>query len=94
MTTSTAPATTYPAHSTAAKCGIVPGDWIVAGLTPDDAEIGMIVEISDDGETAIVAWDSGVRTPSAMQGAGIDVYARREWADDALHQRAFPEYGL
>jgi hypothetical protein len=87
MTTSTAPATTYPATSTAARYDIVPGDWIVAGTDPDGLDFGQILGISDDGETADVAWSGGVRTPCDLAPADVQVYVDQETAERRCEYR-------
>lgn len=79
MTTATK--TTLPADSTAARYGIVPGDWLVAGTDLDDLDVGQILSISDDGETADVAWSCGVRSECPLAPADVQVYETQEVAD-------------
>ena len=45
------------------------GDWVVAGDTCDDRDVGRIVAV--DGDTLDVAWDSGVRAPCSLD---VEVY--------------------
>ena len=52
------------------------GSWIVAGRG-EDRDAGKIVSI--DGDVAVVAWESGVRTPCTLD-AHVEVYSSRSEA--------------
>jgi len=57
----------------------VTGDWVVAGRTSEDRDVGQIVSLH--GATATVAWLSGTRTDLDLSGDDVEIYCRREQAE-------------
>ena len=64
---------------------IVVGDWVVAGGR-DDLDCGEIVAL--DGDTAEVAWQSGVRTSLDVSADDVDVYSTKAKAEARYTERS------
>jgi len=65
-----------------------PGDWVVAGYG-DDLDIGRIVELV--GDTATVAWDTGVRTTCDLSDGDVEVFSSKDAAEARYEERRAAE---
>lgn len=67
------------------ECGIVVGDWVVAG-EGEGLDVGRIGELKAD-DVALVWWESGVATPCDLSADDVSVYGTREAAIEAFEAR-------
>ena len=77
----------------AAQHEIAVGDIVVVGSSGDtDCDIGEILEIAADGDTAMIAWELGAcRTSVQLSDADVTVWAtyhRSEALVELAHRRA------
>ena len=63
---------------------IVAGDWVVSGGR-DDLDCGEIISL--DGDTAEVAWQSGVRTSLDLTDDDVEVYGTKAQAEARYTER-------
>lgn len=43
------------------------GTMVIAGETPEEIESGRVIEMTQDGESALVLWNQGTKTWAAVE---------------------------